>query len=889
MSTPQYTVDVTPTDIFSAGQWRKPAACAPIALERVCTKLVADFQSVHRGQVDECVRRNLELLREATGWDCVYLLTLGQAEARVLKVQTARSVLAQTRVEALRGERLHALPWIAGRLQHLALSELGNTRMPREEQRIDAQRLAALGVGSTVMISLHVAGEPAHLLGLAHTEPRVAWDPSLQLLLKLAAISFAAGLERIRLEQRLVKLEERDALAQAAASDGLWDFDVESNDVYFSPRWKAMLGYDSQELAGPLDLLSFVHPEDLSRVQAAMREHIAGKTRLFESQHRLRHRDGRWRWVASRASARVDTQRRVLRLVGIDVDITERKLYEETLFREKESAHITLRSIGDGVITTDASSVIDYINPVAEELMGWPLEDAKGRPVADIFHALHEETCEPLENPLTAAIRQGRAVKSLQPALLVRRDGHELYIDSTAAPIRDANGEIAGGVLVFHDVTESRRLNRRLSHQASHDPLTGLVNRPEFERRLAWALEGAKEGEGPHAVLYLDIDQFKIVNDTCGPRAGDALLKALARLLMSSVTPDRDTVSRLGGDEFGILLERCVMQEAVRIAECLRESVRDFRFSWEDRPVRLRASIGVVPVSADNEDVAQILSAAHGACAAAQESGRNRVHSFAENDIDLIRRRTEMEWVTRINAALDEGRFELFSMGIQPLQQAEKGTHYEVLLRLRDESDRIVSPKDFIMAAERYCLTPAIDRWVIENAFRWLGTQADERLALCAVNVSGQSLGDDRFLPFVIEQLEGRKLDGSKICFEITETAAVANVGQANRFIHALREHGCKFALDDFGAGMSSYGYLKDFSVDFLKIDGRFVREIVSNDMDRAMVRSINEIGHQAGTRTIAEFAENAEIIHMLTLLGVDYAQGYGIARPERLARDAAA
>jgi diguanylate cyclase (GGDEF)-like protein/PAS domain S-box-containing protein len=651
-----------------------------------------------------------------------------------------------------------------------------------------------------------------------------------------------------------------------------------------------MLGYADEDMQGSPDWRSLVHPDDLSRVQAAIRDHVAGKVPTFESTHRMRHKSGEWRWVVSRAKARVDKHGRLLRLVGVEFDITERKIYEEALFREKESAQITLQSIGDGVITTDAQSTIDYINPVAEELTGWRLEDAMGRPVEEIFRAFHEETCEPLENPLSVSIRRIRPIKSVRPMLLIRRDGNELYVESTAAPIRDGAGHVAGGVLVFHDVSESRELNRRLSYHASHDVLTGLVNRREFESRLERALKSAKAREASYALCYLDIDQFKIINDTCGHSAGDALLGQVGALLKAKVRW-RDTLSRLGGDEFGILLESCTLDEAMRTAEALRESVRNYRFTWEDRVFRLGASLGVVPIAADNEDVASILSAADSACQAAKEGGRNRVHSFAENDIELMRRRREMQWAARINAALEEGRFELFRMLIQPLQKVEVGTHYELLLRMRDEGGRIVSPNDFIAAAERYGITPAIDRWVIENAFRWLVSEADERekLAMCSINLSGQSFGDDKFLPFVIDQFHKSGLDASKICFEITETAAVASFSQANRFIQALKELGCKFALDDFGTGLSSFGYLKHFPVDFLKIDGSFVREILRDPIDREMVRSINEIGHLTGKQTIAEFAENAEIIQMLTSLGIDYAQGYGIAQPQRVLKSAVA
>ncbi len=670
----------------------------------------------------------------------------------------------------------------------------------------------------------------------------------------------------------------------------MWDYDAITNRTWFSPRWKAMLGYEQEDVITSPDWPRLVHPDDLPRVSALMRDHLAGKTQMFESMHRLKHTDGDWRWVIGRARARLDEGGRLRRLIGVEFDVTERRLYEEALFHEKERAQITLQSIGDGVITTDAHGRVEYLNPVAEELTGWRLEDAMGKTIDEIFKSFHEETCEPLENPMTVSMRRIRSVKSLRPLLLIRRDGNELYVESTASPIRDGSGAVTGGVLVFHDVSEARELNRRLSYHASHDVLTGLVNRREFETRMERALKSAKARETSYALCYLDIDQFKIVNDTCGHSAGDALLGQVGALLKSKVRW-RDTLARLGGDEFGVLLESCSLEEALRTAETLREAIRNFRFTFEDRTFRLGASIGVVPITADNEDVASVLSAADSACGAAKEAGRNRVHSFEENDIDLMRRRREMQWAARINNALEESRFDLYRMAILPLQQAEKGEHYELLLRMRDESGKIVAPDQFIAAAERYGITPSIDRWVIENAFRWLVSEADERerLGMCSINLSGQSLGDDKFLPFVIDQFHRSGIDGSKICFEITETAAVANFSQANRFIQAVKELGCRFALDDFGTGLSSFGYLKHFPVDFLKIDGSFVKGLLHDPIDREMVRSINEIGHLTGKRTIAEWAENDEIIEVLRSLGVDYAQGYGVAQPQRVARTAIA
>jgi diguanylate cyclase (GGDEF)-like protein len=466
-----------------------------------------------------------------------------------------------------------------------------------------------------------------------------------------------------------------------------------------------------------------------------------------------------------------------------------------------------------------------------------------------------------------------------------------MYIESTASPIPDDTGEVCGGVLVFHDVSESRELNRKLSYQASHDVLTGLVNRRDFEQRLDRALHSARAREACYALCHINLDRFRIVNDTCGHSAGDALLAQVGLLLRTKIRW-RDTLARLGGDEFGVLLESCSLDDAMVMAEQFRETIRNYKFVWEERTFKLGCSVGVVPLTGDSDDVAAVLSAADSACQAAKEAGRNRVVSSQDNDIDLMRRRREMQWAARINNALEESRFELFRMAIMPLQpDAEPGAHYELLLRMKDDAGKVVSPDNFMAAAERYGLTTAIDCWAIENALRWLVSEADERerLALCSINLSGQSLGDADFLPFVQTLLKNSGIDGTKICFEITETAAIASFAQANRFIAVLKkEYGCKFALDNFGTGLSSFGYLKHLPVDFLKIDGSFVKEILRDPIDREMVRSINEIGHLTGKRTIASFAENEEIINMLRNLGVDYAQGYGIGLPSRIRKVAA-
>jgi diguanylate cyclase (GGDEF)-like protein/PAS domain S-box-containing protein len=881
-------LDLTASDILSPQTWPRRGARPTVGPDVICTKIAVDFQMMTAATALDTIIVNLELLREATGVDAAFHIALDPELGQIGDVQVARGMLATGNPEQLSGQSMDDLPWLQARLAPLRVSEMRDTGAPRDDQAVDAALWSHLGIGSVLLIGYSIRGRAAGLLGIANARPRDNWEVQSHLLMKLVGSSLATGLERIEIQRHLEDLEERNELAIHSANDGLWDFDTLNNRVYLSPRWKAMLGYDESDVGQAPDWRTLVHSDDMSRVQAAIRDHVAGKTPIFESLHRMRHATGEWRWVISRAKAKVDDKGRLLRLVGVELDITERKLYEDALFREKESAQITLQSIGDGVITTDAKGIIDYVNPVAEALTGWRLEDSQGRAIEEIFRAFHEETCEPLENPLAVAIRRTRSIKSVRPMLLIRRDGNEIYVESTASPIRDGSGAVSGGVLVFHDVSEARELNRRLSYHASHDVLTGLVNRREFENRMERALKSAKARETSYALCVLDLDQFKIVNDTCGHSAGDALLGQVGALLKSKVRW-RDTLARLGGDEFAILLESCSLDEAMRTAEALREAVRNFKFTWEERTFRLGASIGVVPISADNADVAAVLSAADSACQAAKEAGRNRVHSFEENDIDLMRRRREMQWAARINNALEEGRFELFRQTIMPLQTTEAGAHYELLLRMRDEAGKIVGPDNFMTAAERYGITPSIDRWVIENAFRWLVSEADERekLHMCSINLSGQSLGDDKFLPYVIDQFHRSGLDATKICFEITETAAIASFSQANRFIQALKELGCKFALDDFGTGLSSFGYLKHFPVDYLKIDGSFVKEILHDPIDREMVRSINEIGHLTGKQTIAEFAETQEIINMLQSLGVDYAQGYGVSQPQRVLKAA--
>lgn len=858
-------------------------------LDITYTKIALDIQNARPGLLEQAISHSVDALREAAAVAAACIARFDARATRIESIVSSVSPGSRCDPQFLDACELTTLPGLSARLGHLRALEILDTGFAGEGLERVGERLSVHEVGAALMVGFEVGHRPGGFVAIFSDSPRTSWDVSLHLLLKLIGSSLSNALRCQQAEQELDDRRQRNEMASLHANDGMWDYDLEAKTVWLSPRWKSMLGYDESDFDDELpSWRQLVHPDDLGRVQSMLRKHLAGDIDLFESIHRTRHRDGEWRWMLSRAKAVADSEGRPRRLVGIELDITERKSFEEALHREKERAHITLESIGDGVISTDGSGRIEYLNPTAEQLTGWKLDDAAGRPIDDVFRTYHEETCEPLENPLAVAMRSRKPLKSLRPTLMIRRDGSEIYVESTASPMRDGEDQLMGGVLVFHDVSESRELNRRISYHTSHDILTGLVNRTEFEKQLGRALRNVDDSDAHYALCYLDVDQFKIVNDSCGHTAGDTLLAQLGQLLKSKIRW-RDTLARLGGDEFGLLLESCALDEAVDIAETLRETVQAFKFAWDERVFRLGASVGVVPLTAGQFDAAGLLSAADSACAAAKESGRNRVHVFQDNDIDMMRRRREMQWAARVNHALEDSRFELYQQLIQPLNGTAEGDHFELLLRLRDEKNRLVPPGEFIAAAERYNLMPNIDRWVLSQAFRWLLESDAEReaLSLCSINLSGQSLGDDKFLPFVIERLNATGLDPRKICFEITETAAIASYSKARQFIKALKDLGCRFALDDFGTGLSSFGYLKNFPVDYLKIDGSFVKGILSDPIDREMVRSINEIGHLTGKKTIAEFAENDDVIAMLRSMGVDFAQGYGVAEPKRIGRAA--
>lgn len=555
---------------------------------------------------------------------------------------------------------------------------------------------------------------------------------------------------------------------------------------------------------------------------------------------------------------------------------------EEALAQEKERAEVTLASIGDAVITTNEQGMVTYLNPVAEQLTGWPTVQAHGQPLFSVVRLVDTKSGTEVQKTLERAIEDGFLVSVDDSTTLINRHGQEYAIADCAAPIRDREGMLVGTVLVFRDISKARELSHKLSWQATHDALTGLFNRTEFEYRVTRAVDAVKTLTQQHALLYLDLDQFKIVNDTCGHVAGDELLRHLAVLIQDQVRDD-DTLARLGGDEFGVLLINCPLEQALRIADEFRETIQDFHFAWQGNIFRVGVSIGVVPIDSQSENLAQVLSAADAACYAAKDKGRNRVHVFQPDNLELVKHLGEMQWVQRISNAFEEDRFLLYVQPIVPLDDAANKPRFaEVLIRLRDESGDILPPGAFLPAAERYNLMPTIDRWVLRTLFNQLD-KYHERLdgdEIYSINISGPTLSDEHFLDFVIDRLASLSLPPTRICFEITESAAIHNLSQARRFITVFKNMGCHFALDDFGSGLSSFGYLKNLAVDHLKIDGSFVRDMDTDSLDAAMVESINNIGHVMSMTTVGESAEHQLVVEKLRLLGVDYVQGYAISRP---------
>jgi diguanylate cyclase (GGDEF)-like protein/PAS domain S-box-containing protein len=745
------------------------------------------------------------------------------------------------------------------------------------------RREVARTCGLRAAWSTPLSGKAGAILGtlvVYVADPCLPSPRDLELMTRMSQLA-ALAIEKRRDEAALKESESRYRGLFENVVEGVYQADDADRITDANPAFFGMLGVAAlEELAEGRSIVPFcVDPSIRERNLATLR----GSGELRNSEYELRRADGRVITVRENARLIRDERTGETRYEGTLADITDAKLAERELKEQKERAEVTLQSIGDAVITTDARGRIDYMNPVAEKLTGWTADAADGQPLGGVLRVIHEGTREVAENLFARCVRDERLVTGSDHAALVDRTGTELPIQHSAAPMRNREGQIVGAVIVFRDVSRERRLGRALSYQATHDALTGLINRREFERRLQAAVEGARMSrEATRALIYVDLDQFKVVNDTCGHPAGDQLLKQITALLQSRIRSS-DTLARLGGDEFGLLLHDCSIDQAMKVAESLRLAIRDFRFIYGDEPMQLGASVGVVSIGAETTSAAEVLSAVDVACYAAKDMGRNRVQLYDASAIPAPQR--DMQWVSRLQRALEDERLEIYFQSIVPIGRNRDGRpHYELLLRMRSESGAVIRPVDFIPAAERYSVMPAIDRWVVRQAIEGLlserGKGEDYTLA---VNLSGTTLSDETFLDFLVEELAEVQIEPGALCFEITETAAIANMSRVVYFMRELKGRGVSFALDDFGSGFSSLAYLKSLPVDYLKIDGQFIEAVRSDPVDRSVVEAICQVARSMNLRTVAERVESAEVLEILGVLGVDYAQGFHIDEPRPL------
>ena len=685
--------------------------------------------------------------------------------------------------------------------------------------------------------------------------------------------------ERKNAQQALHKSQEFLQRTGQLAGVGGWESDLLTGVVTWSDEVCRIHGVPAGHQPTLQEALDFYEPRSRPAIEQAVRAAIdTGES--FDVELEIVRTDGQLRGV--RAVGSVERRDGVaVRLAGAFQDVTERRQLAQELEQQHELLRVTLHSIGDAVITTDPDGNITWLNPVAERMTGWLSGEAMGRPLTDAFHIVNEDTRATAPDPVAVCLAERKVVGLAHRSLLLSRDGSERGIEDSAAPILDEAGELLGAVLVFHDVSEQRRLSNEMSYRASHDWLTGLVNRAEFDHRLERTLAQCREVPSDNVLLYIDLDQFKLVNDACGHAVGDELLQQVSRLFAESLR-SRDTLARLGGDEFAVILTHCNTLQARRVAQKMCDRLDVFRFLHEDKRFRIGASIGLAPLDARWASVDAVKQAADASCYSAKEAGRNRVHEWLDTDAGMRTRHGQMQWVTRIEKALDNDEFVLFGQRMQSLAAPDAGLHAEVLLRLRADDGSLIPPGAFLPAAERFHLATRVDRWVVSHAIAWLqGLPTLASIECLCVNLSGQSVGDRAFHAWAQALLAEAGQDiRSRLCFEITETSAVTNMEDAALFVEAVRAVGVRVALDDFGAGASSFGYLHHLAVDYLKIDGQFIRGLATDPLHEAAVRCFIDVSRILGVKTVAEFVEDPEVMDRLAAYGVDFAQGYLVHRP---------
>lgn len=672
------------------------------------------------------------------------------------------------------------------------------------------------------------------------------------------------------------EIENRLNLVIQGAELGYWDWDYVTGKHHVNDRWLEILGLNRDDIDDYVsDWDGRLHPDDQQRVRDTVKHSIESKE-PYIVEFRMRHKQGYWVWIqGAGAVVAYDTDNKsALRLCGTHQDISIRKQNDEQI---KKLSQAVAQS-PNLIFITDTDANIEYVNPKIHQITGYSVKEVLGKNMR-IFAS--GETANNDYKILWNIIKSGKEWRGMFHNK--KKDGELYWARESIAPIKDDNNKITHFIAIQEDITEAKKVSEQLNYQATHDSLTGLINRREFENRVNRTIDTSKHNNSNHVLCYLDLDQFKIINDTCTHVAGDELLKQFANILEGTFR-FRDTIGRLGGDEFAVLLEHCSVHQAEKHAQQLLDKVNSFQFHWDNKSFRIGVSIGIVAINHSTQNISALLSHADIACYAAKNAGRHRIHIYQASDNDLALVHKELQWISRINQALND---DLFTLYIQPICQLDSYSmvpdHYEVLIRLKDSDGAIIPPGAFLPAVERFNLSLQVDQWVINAVFNWTDKiiHQNGEVPFLSINLSGQNLGNRQLLAFIKKQFEThQQVSTEKICFEITETAAINNLTDARAFISELSELGCQFSLDDFGSGLSSFDYLKNLPVDFLKIDGQFVKDIVSNPIDFALVKSIDEIGHVMGKKTIAEFVENEQILEILAALKVDYVQGYFLGKP---------
>lgn len=696
-------------------------------------------------------------------------------------------------------------------------------------------------------------------------------------------------LEQMAVKDMLLRERERSLVgllgglheAVAVHRDGI---------VFANERFAILVGHSDPDQLVRTAMSDYVHPDYRDLVADHLRRTLSGAPGLDRLEIELQPDRGQTARVELSA-VRIDYQGGPALLLTM-VEMGPRSAIAPALERARPTAWETLDSLGEGVLTTDALGRIDYLNQAAEAIIGVPAVEAIGKTITDIISLVDESDRRSLGDPVRQCLTTKQKVTvGRRGLMIVRGGGDERSVELTVTPLRAHKSELAGTVVVVRDVSEVRGLARQMSYQASHDALTGLVNRREFERRLEECLESAHANAARHVLCYLDLDRFKVVNDTCGHMAGDNMLREVAALIKETVR-DSDTVGRLGGDEFGLLLVGCPLDKARQIADDVVRKISEYRFVWKDKIFNIGVSVGLIEISRESGAPDELMSAADSACYVAKKQG-NHVHVYSARDEAVARHRGEIQWLQRLQTALKENRFELMAQPIvATTPQAANGPALEVLLRLQDdEIPGGISPAEFLRAAERYRLMSDVDRWVVQTALTALG-RGGIRLPpnrSLAINLSGQTLGDPLFLEFVVDCLDRTGVSPDRLCFEVTENSVITNIEHSQRFIGVLHGMGCQFALDDFGRGLSSFGNLKNLSLDFLKIDGTFIRNLAADSVNQAMVAAMIKLARTLNFQVIAEQVEDAGALEAAKQMGIDYVQGYHLGRPQPLARVVAA